>query len=131
MDHERAQSLFMSYHDAELPAREVEALEAHLAQCTECSLAWQGYKAAVEEISGLLKVTPAPDFSKRVQQAIGRRSRGRFFSESSDSGGLGIAIVSVILVLVFALLYLLIATSGEVKVVDPGASSDPKGAASP
>lgn len=131
MDHDRAQSMFTGYHDGELAPADVTALEAHLADCHECALAWQGYKAAVEEVSGLLKVAPAPDFSKRVQQTIGRRSRGRFFSEQSDNSGMGVALVSVILVLVFALLYIIVA-GAEVQVVplpsDEPSSPDTTGA---
>lgn len=118
MEHERAQSLFISYHDGELTSSDVSALKAHLAHCPECRLAWEGYQAAVSEVSGLLEVEPSPDFSKRVQQTIVRRSRGRFFSESAESGGMGIPIISVILVLAFALLYLLVSATSEVQVID-------------
>jgi anti-sigma factor RsiW len=121
MDCKIAKTLFVEYHDGELGAGKMAALEAHLADCKLCKNEWNDYKRTVNEISGMFNLAPPLDFTSRVKQTIGRRSRGRFFSQTT-SFPLGFAIVSFVLILMFMLVYLFVAADKDMEITLPPTS---------
>lgn len=119
MDHDRARELFTEYHDGELTADEVEALESHLAGCEACSMEWDTYRRTIEEISGLHMFAAPEGLTEAVEQKIKRRSKGRFFGEQR-SFSTQFAIVSFILILLFMLAYLVMTEVTEITVLEDG-----------
>ena len=116
MDCEHAKELFIAYHDGDLSDSEKSTLEKHLRECDACRQEWEVYSKTMKEVSGMHRLTPSDDFVSRVKQTIGRRSRGRFFGESTHFG-MGFAIVSFILILLVMLAYLFISSGKEVKLL--------------
>lgn len=128
---DHAKDLFLSYHDGELTGDELTALEAHLSSCEACAAEWDAYRLTLGEVSGMFRVEPSEDFTQRVKQAIGKRSRGRFFGEQRNLS-ISFAIVSFLLILVVLLAYLLITSSKRIELLPPSEdhASDAEGGAS-
>ncbi|MCP4677515.1 MAG: hypothetical protein GY854_18775 [Deltaproteobacteria bacterium] len=131
MDCEQARMLFLGYHDDDIGDGDRRDLENHLKECEECKAEWDDYRRTVGEVSGLLSLAPSEDFTSRVKETIGRRSRGRFFGEQRPFS-LWFAIISFILILLVMLGYLFISAGTEIHVVpqkpEDGATSPDKAA---
>ncbi len=122
MDCERARTLFLDYHDDDIGDGDRRDLEKHLDDCKACKVEWDDYLKTVGEVSGLLALTPSGDFTSRVKDTIGRRSRGRFFGEERPFS-LWFAIISFLLILLVLLGYLFISAGTEIHIV-PQKSED-------
>ncbi len=122
MDCKETREIFVDCQDDVLSKADRSAMEEHLRQCESCAREWATYQKTMNELSGLLYVTPEEGFTSRVKKTIGRRSRGRFFG-SDQSYSLKFAVVSFILILFFLLAYFYYASSIVVKEVT---SSEPK-----
>ena len=112
-------SLFLSVHDQDVSEEEKKAFEAHLESCETCRADWEAYKMTLNEVSGMYPLAPPDEFTLRVKQAIGRRSKGRFFGDERPYS-LSFAIVSFVLIVLVLLAYLFISSGKEIFVVFPG-----------
>jgi len=94
-----------AYVEGELEDSSARDVEDHLAGCDRCHAAVQ----QIKNTRGLLASLPreaAPDlFSARVKSRIRRRSRGRFFTESSPTGYRLTLLVAAIILMLLAALY--------------------------
>lgn len=117
MDHERARSLFIEYHDDALAEEQRRDLEEHLRCCPDCRREWETYKQLVTGVSSLVRVKPSEDFVRKIEHKIGRRSGGRFFGVKNEFS-LTFAVVSFVLIVFFLLAYLFIASGGAVRVIE-------------
>ena len=115
---EEATALFLSAHDGDLSEEEKRAFEAHLADCETCEADWKAYLLTLDEVSGMYPLAPPEEFTLKVKQAIGRRSKGRFFGEERPVG-MSFAIVSFILIVLVLLAYLYISSGREISFMSP------------
>jgi anti-sigma factor RsiW len=67
---ERLQALL----DGALPIRDRARVEAHLAVCARCSEELEGWRVLFEDLSGLPRRAPSPEFRERVLAAVEVRS---------------------------------------------------------
>jgi hypothetical protein len=76
VNHREAQRLFLSLQDGTLVATEQSELEAHLAQCSDCALAWRQF-SAVHSIAGSIAKQSAdvPTITDKVMERVARESR--------------------------------------------------------
>ncbi len=58
-----------AYLDGELPAREAQALKAHLTACASCSAALAAMRAAEADLTALTGTEPSPFFTARTVAA--------------------------------------------------------------
>lgn len=123
MDHERARSLFIEYHDEELADEVRLELEDHLGRCPDCRRDWEAYKQTVAGVSSLGRVKPPRDFVQKIERKIGRRSGGRFFGVKNEFS-LSFAVISFVLIVFFLLAYLFIASGGDIRVIERAGDSD-------
>lgn len=124
MNCEKAKTLFLAYHDKELGEEETAALKKHLDECAACAAEWEAYRLTLDEVSGMFSLEPPEDFTLRVKQAIGKRSRGKFFAEHKTIG-LSFAVISFLLILFFLTAYLYLFSARQITVVP--SSSTPSG----
>ncbi|MBN2530941.1 MAG: zf-HC2 domain-containing protein [Deltaproteobacteria bacterium] len=122
MDHQETRDLFTEYHDGDLSDAQLQELEKHLLNCSECDAEWQTFKKTMNEISGLLSLEPPKDVALAVERKIHRRSRGKFFGRGKGSN-IQYAIVSFILVLFFMLAWLMLTAVNEIVVLDAEADA--------
>lgn len=118
MDCKRAKTLFVSYHDGDLPKEDLLALQKHLDECKQCFSEWEDYLKTMQEVSQMHKLEPSQDFVSRVKKTIGHRSRGRFFGQQ-ESFSLRFAIISFVLIIFFLLAYLFISVGAEIHLINP------------
>ncbi len=116
MNCDKVKALFLGYHDGDLSAEETAAIEAHLKDCNTCNADWEAYLITLSEVSGMFSLKAPEDFTQKVKQTIGKRSKGRFFSEDRRLGT-SFAIVSLLLILACMLLYLYLSTEREIEVM--------------
>jgi len=110
-----AKTLFFAYQDGDMKSSERRGFEKHLAKCGTCQREWDDYQRTLAEITGMHDLLPPADFVSKVKSTIGKRSKGRFFGESSHPS-IVFAVVSFILILLFLLAYLVITHSTEIHV---------------
>lgn len=107
--HQDAQDRFDRYYEGDLAAEEQRAMDAHLAECTECR---ESYQKLVKTLAALskMKATHAPgDFIDSVQGRIRQRSRGRFFSRRPDfTSRLPYEVLSVVMLIALLAIFLYI-----------------------
>ena len=117
MDHKSAKDLFSDYLDGELPEEQMRELKAHLDQCAACRAELEALERTLSSLSGLRPLPPPPDFGRKVQQRIRRRSRGRFFSPETGLTRVPWEWVSFgIILLMLVMYYLVVQEQGKVKV---------------
>lgn len=66
----------ISYLDGELPKKEAEAVQEHLAQCNECSALYVSVKEAWSAAS-VEKIPPQPFFYTRLKQRIENQQQNK------------------------------------------------------
>ena len=107
--HQDAQDRFDRYYEGDLPAKEQEAMDAHLGACAECR---EEYQRLVKTLGALAKMraTHAPGgFLDAVQGRIRKRSRGRFFSRRQDiTSRLPYEVLSVVMLIALLAIFLYI-----------------------
>jgi anti-sigma factor RsiW len=107
--HQDAQDRFDRYYEGDLPAEEQQAMDAHLASCTECR---DEYQRLVKTLGALSKMraTHAPGgFVDGVEGRIRKRSRGRFFSRRPDfTSRLPYEVLSVVMLIALLAIFLYI-----------------------
>jgi anti-sigma factor RsiW len=116
---DHATELFLSVHDGDIDDRERQAFFDHLERCASCRSEWEAYQLTLNEVSGIHAVSPPDQFTQRVKQVIGRRSKGRFFGEERHFS-LSFAIVSFVLIVLVMLAYLYISSDREIMLLFPG-----------
>jgi predicted anti-sigma-YlaC factor YlaD len=116
MDCEKVRTLFVDLEDEALSPELLRDIEEHLKTCDSCRTEWHAYKQTVKEISGMYPIVPPEDFTLKVKETIGRRSKGRFFNESRTLN-LSFAIVSFVLILLFALIYLFVFSGNNIEMI--------------
>jgi predicted anti-sigma-YlaC factor YlaD len=120
---DEATALFLSVHDGDVSDSEKKAFFDHLDSCDNCRSEWEAYLITLNEVSGMYPLAPPDEFAKRVKQAIGRRSKGRFFGEER-AFSLSFAIVSFVLIVLVMLSYLYISSDREIMLLFPGDETD-------
>jgi anti-sigma factor RsiW len=118
MNCDTAKELFLAFHDGDLLETDRKALESHLESCASCASEWEAYRITLGEVSGMFALSPSEGFTQRVKQTIGKRSRGRFFSDQRNLG-INFAIVSFVLIVLVLLAYLYISSSREIVLIPP------------
>ncbi len=121
---EEAKALFLSAHDGDLGAIEKQAFDEHLASCEACQEEWKAYLLTLDEVSGMYPLAPPDEFTQRVKQVIGRRSKGRFFGDERPFS-ISFAIVSFVLIVLVLLAYLFISSGREIFLLFPDEKSAP------
>ena len=127
MDHGEAQDRFSEYREKSLSAAEARAVREHLETCGLCRSEYEAFVSTLSELSRLKSQGPAPsaEFLPSLQEAIRRRSRGRFFSKRASRFPL--EMVSLITLLIMLVLYLFMIAIEPRKVREK--ASRPHGAA--
>lgn len=121
MNCEHFKTLFLAYHDGDLSPEEKHALEAHFQECESCASDWDAYLLTLSEVSGMFPVIAPPDFTLRVKQTIGKRSKGRFFAEER-SLSMSFAIISFVLIIFFLMAYYYMYSSKQIVVISESAA---------
>jgi predicted anti-sigma-YlaC factor YlaD len=86
-------------------------VEAHLATCEGCRLAFEEYREAVSALSGLHKMGAPQHFEREVEATIHRRSRGRFFGRKTFGDRVPFELIAVLVLGLGLLVYFLIWSS--------------------
>jgi hypothetical protein len=75
MNHEECKVLVSAYHDGEVTAEERAQVEAHLAECAECTETLAAYGRMGRTVHNLPRGAPSRELWLRVQQGIAPRRR--------------------------------------------------------
>ncbi len=105
--HQEFTELFSEYYDDELDPKGRTLLEAHLAECEACQLAYDEFCAPLDALHGM-DFTFAPDnFVREVTTSINRQTRGSFFADTWLFGfRVPFEAFAAVLLAVFGALYL-------------------------
>lgn len=122
MEHDRARELFSRFVDGELTDDERRELQAHLQQCETCRQELDKLRDTMQSLSGLHRLAPPPEFARKVERRIHRRSRGRFFGPESLLHRLPFEWISFIIIMVLLAIYLLL--SFDPRQIKPRPGSD-------
>lgn len=124
MDHDSVKELLSDYLEGELPDEQRDEVKAHLDGCADCRAELEALERTLSSLSGLRPLPPPPDFGRKVQQRIRRRSRGRFFSPETVLTRVPWEWISfVIIMLMLVMYYLVVQEQGKVT-VKPDRGSD-------
>lgn len=122
MDHRAAQDLFSEYLEGELsPEAQAEVAE-HLQGCPGCQKELEVFRQTLRSLSGLRQLPPPDDFSKKVQQRIQRRSRGRFFGAERALNRIPFEWISFVIIIIMLVLYMLMMEQGRRLSPAPGSA---------
>ena len=119
----QAQERFSDYRDGALAPADREAVRAHLGACADCK---REYLAFADTVSSLMKLKSEapPNFLPAVQEAIRRRSRGRFYGKKTFWTRFPIELVSLITLLIMLVVYLFL-TIAEPRKLNEGGAGPP------
>jgi predicted anti-sigma-YlaC factor YlaD len=116
MDHETIQDMFSEYMEGELSGEKARQVEEHLESCEECREMFDLCKDSVSSLRSLSKVDPPRDLEQKIKKRIRARSRGKFFSATSDQHvvhRVPFEFISLILILIaMALFYMMTLVAG-------------------
>ncbi len=70
----RVRKLLPIYEDGGLPARTIEGIETHLADCSDCRQEASELDDALSVLRAVPKVRPAPEFKRAIMAAVRRES---------------------------------------------------------
>jgi anti-sigma factor RsiW len=130
MDHQAAQELFSDYLEGTLPEAEREALAAHLEGCADCRAELESLRQMLRSLSGLRPLPPPENFTRKVEQRIARRSRGRFFGHERVLMRLPFEWISFVIIILMLAVYMIL-VQGQVKKMRPGPGSGGPGSSMP
>jgi len=124
LSHAQAQERFSDYRDGSLAPADREAVRAHLSACAACK---REYAAFADTVSSLMKLkSEAPaNFLPAVQEAIRRRSRGRFYGKKSFWTRFPIELVSLITLMLMLVVYLFLTIAEPRKLREGGGAAPP------
>ena len=105
-DHQRARELFSAHRDGDLSPADGEWIESHLRACPECRREYDDLCLALSPLAAL-KATPPAGFVGGIESEIRRRSRGRFFAGGGRTrlGPLALETISLLTLVALVLLY--------------------------
>lgn len=86
-------------------------VEAHLASCEGCRLAYAEFRETVSALSGLHKMGAPQHFERDVEATIHRRSRGRFFGRKTFGDRVPFELIAVLVLVLGLLVFFLIWSS--------------------
>ena len=107
MDHRALQELFSAYLEGDLSPEEQTQVSSHLESCEECRRELASFQRTLRGLSSLRAVPPPEGFSRKVQQRIHRRSRGRFFKTERLLMRVPFEWISFIIIIIMLVLYML------------------------
>lgn len=131
MDHQSARELFSDYLDGELSGEQGSELEAHLRTCADCQRELDALKQTLGSLGQLAPVTPPPEFVRKVQQRIRRRSRGRFFAEESVLSRIPFEWISFVIIILMLVWYFMLLQGTQVKPQPVGGNVEPPRTSAP
>jgi anti-sigma factor RsiW len=130
MDHRAVQESFSAYLEGDLPPEEQTHVAAHLETCEECRKELAAFQQTLKRLASLRPLAPPEGFSRRVQQRIHRRSRGRFFKSDRLLMRVPFEWISFVLIIIMLVLYMLL-LEGEARRVQPEMGGDQMGTGIP
>lgn len=109
--HPEIEEEFTDLLEQTLSAERQREVEAHLATCEGCRLAYEEYREAVSALSGLHKMGAPQHFEREVEETIHRRSRGRFFGRKTFGDRVPFELIAVLVLVLGLLLFFLLWSS--------------------
>ncbi|PIE18862.1 MAG: hypothetical protein CSA65_03940 [Proteobacteria bacterium] len=123
MDRQSAKELYSDYLEGELDATQAAEFEAFLEQDETARAELAAFEKTLSSLYGLRAKVPAPppDLANKVERRIQRRSRGRFFSKSTQKllWRVPFEWISFIIILLLLALYMTTVLEGRKKGVSP------------
>lgn len=113
MDRDQAAALFSDYLDDELDAETRQAFEQALEADEELRKEFRSFRKTVQSLSGLRVTAPPPEFARKVERRIQRRSRGRFFREQKVLMRVPFEWFSFVIILILLVLYMTVMLEGK------------------
>ena len=125
MEHQSAKELFSDYLDGELSPEQTREVKAHLDECATCRAELEALERTLQSLSGLRPLPPPPDFGRKVQQRIRRRSSGRFFNPETVLTRIPWEWISFVIIMLMLVMYYLVVQQEQKVTVkrDPGVTA--------
>lgn len=119
MEHQSAKELFSDYLDGELSPEQTREVKAHLDECAACRAELEALERTLQSLSGLSPLPPPPDFGRKVQQRIRRRSSGRFFTPETVLTRIPWEWISFVIIMLMLVMYYLVVQQEQKVTVKP------------
>lgn len=113
MDREEARAHFSDYLDDELTDELRLAFEQALEADELLRKEFRSFRKTVQSLSGLRMTAPPPEFARKVERRIQRRSRGRFFREQRILMRVPFEWFSFVIILILLVLYMTVMLEGK------------------
>jgi anti-sigma factor RsiW len=94
-----------------LPPERQREIEAHLAGCEACRLAYEELRDTVSALSGLHRMGAPQHFERGVEETIRRRSQGRFFGRKTFGDRVPLELIAVIVLVLGLVAFFLLWSS--------------------
>lgn len=81
MNKEQAQELYSAYIEDDLTPVTRSSFEIFLKENEDVRQEFQDFEKTLNSLRGLANVNPPPEFGRKIERRIRRRSKGRFFAK--------------------------------------------------
>ncbi len=126
MDHRAVSDLFSDYLEGELDASTQAQVSEHLKGCEQCRKELETFRQTLDALSGLRTLPPPDNFTRKVQQRIHKRSRGKFFGPERVLQRIPFEWISFVIIIIMLVLYMLMMEQQKKLAPAPGSGSSGK-----